>query len=724
MATIPEYSVLSSCAMRQVLYEPRTGAVRVENVPAPQLSPGGVIVRNAFSLISPGTERTKLNFGEKSLLAKARSRPDLVRQVLHTIRQEGVGPAYRKVFSRLEMPEALGYCSAGVIDAVAEGVTEFCVGDRVACAGISANHAEIVFVPTNLCVSVPNEVPLSEATFATIGAIALQGVRQADLDFGESACVIGLGVVGILVCQLLRASGCRVVAVDLDPRRVALAKSVGIHEAFLSQELDAGSEIVSLTKNRGVDAVLISAQSSSNEPILLASEVARDKGRIVVIGAIPMDLPRQSFYEKELDLRLSRSSGPGRYDELYERYGFDYPYSYVRWTERRNIEAFLHAVAQKQVLIGPLISHTMRLEQAPEAYNLVKSEPGVLSVLFEYCQEARDLRLSPPALPKTNSGVHVSMVGAGNFAQAYRLPYLRKYARSLTTIVTRQGHHAAHLKTKWMFARAGTDPREALFDQTATGVVIATRHDSHAALVSEAFEAGKYVFVEKPLAMDETELRGLWGKREEFEGRLMVGYNRRFAPAAIAAKRHLAGSGPLLMHYRVNNTVLSSNHWLSDPAQGGGRIIGELCHFVDFFCFLASAVPTTVTAEALPDRAEQFAVTIRFSDGSIGTITHAVNGDLNLGKERIEAYSNSRVAVIDDFDRVYLSSGSKRSTQKTKGKGHEQCVAAYCRWIANGSVESPVNVAELFLGALATLLVPKAIASRSTMKVSFHQLQL
>lgn len=725
MVTVPQSLVAASRLMRQVVYEPRTGAVHLEEVPAPQLGAGGVIVRNAFSLISPGTERTKLNFGEKSLLAKARSRPDLVRQVLQTVRREGVGAAYKKVFSRLEMPEALGYCSAGVIEAVAEDVTDFSVGDRVACAGGSANHAEIIFVPTNLCVRVPVEVQLTEAAFATIGAIALQGVRQAELGFGESACVVGLGIVGILAAQLLRASGCCVFAVDLDPGRVALAKSVGLQDVLLAWELDVAREITSLTDGRGVDAVIVAAQSSSNDPIMLASEMARDKGRVVVIGAVPMDLPRQVFYEKELDLRLSRSYGPGRYDELYERYGFDYPYAYVRWTERRNIAAFLEAIAQKQVLIGPLISRRMELERAPEAYNLVKSDPSVLSVLFEYPHriESHAPRTVPNS-PNVRTGVHISVIGGGNFAQAYRLPYLKRYADSLTTVVTRQGHHAVHLKSKWGFGQADTDPRQALFDPRATAVLIATRHDSHAALVGEAFEAGKYVFVEKPLAMNEIELRELWTKYEQCEGHLMVGYNRRFAPAAVAARRHLAGDGPLLMHYRVNNTVLSSTHWLSDPAQGGGRIIGELCHFVDLFCFLAAAVPTVVTAEGLPDRPEQFAVTIRLSDGSIGTITHSVNGDLHLGKERVEAYSGARVAVIDDFESLYLCSGRKNTTRKTSGKGHEQCVAAYCQWIANHSAEDPVSGDELFLGALATLLVPKAIASGSKMEVSLQQLRL
>ncbi len=357
-----------------------------------------MIVRNAFSLISPGTERTKLTFGEKSLIAKARRRPDLVRQVLRTARREGFGATYKKVFSRLEMPEAMGYSSSGVVEAVAEDVTEFMVGDRVACAGASASHAEIIFVPAILCVHVPAEVTLSEASFGTIGAIALQGVRQATVAFGESVCVVGLGLVGILAAQLLRASGCRVFAVDLDPARNALTRSVGIQDVFLGSELDVAAEIASLTNGRGVDAVIVAAQSTNNDPIMLASKVARDKGRVVVIGAVPMDLPRQPFYEKELDLRLSRSYGPGRYDELYERYGVDYPYAYVRWTERRNIAAFLVAVAQKQVLIEPLICRKMELERAPEAYGFVKSDPGVLSD----CSVASSLRAP---LPPTPSGI-------------------------------------------------------------------------------------------------------------------------------------------------------------------------------------------------------------------------------------------------------------------------------------------------------------------------------
>lgn len=708
--------------MQQVLHDPRSGLVHIEQVPVPQLAAGGLLVRNAYSLISPGTERTKLNFGEKSLLQKARSRPDLVRQVIQAASREGVLAAYKKASSRLDVPEALGYSSAGIVEAVAKDVNEFSVGDRVACGGSSANHAEVIFVPANLCVKVPDDVELSDAAFTVIGAIALQGVRQAAMGFAESACVIGLGVVGIIAAQLLRASGCRVFAVDLDQRRAALARSVGIVDAFATGELDAAREITSATDGRGVDAVLVAAQSSSNQPIILASEIARDKGRIVVIGAVPMDLPRQIFYEKELDLRLSRSYGPGRYDEMYENYGLDYPYAYVRWTERRNMAAFVDGLARRQVVVGPLMSRALPLEQATQAYSFIKNDSSILSVVFEYEQRA-PARFPAPVMASATvaAGAQIAVIGAGNFAQAYRLPYLKKHAQSLTTIVTRHGHHAIHLQKKWGFALADTDPARALHDAGTSAVLIATRHDNHAQLAGQAMEAGKAVFVEKPLAMDAVELAELWKRHQRFGGRLMVGYNRRFAPAAVAAKRHLGNTEPLLMHYRVNNTVLPASHWTADPAQGGGRVLGELCHFIDFFCYLANSVPVSVAAQALSGQNENLAVTVSLADGSIGTITHAVNGDLKLGKERLEAYSASRVAVIEDFNRLHLGSGSKSSTQKLAGKGHEECVGAFCRWLADDSKQLPIRADQLFLGALATVLIPEAVACGNRIDVSFER---
>jgi predicted dehydrogenase/threonine dehydrogenase-like Zn-dependent dehydrogenase len=718
MATIQEVTARLPRVMRQVLYEPRTGEVRLDEVPAPLLEPGGVLVRNAFSVVSPGTERNKLSFGEKSLLAKARTRPDLVRQVFQAARREGIAATYAKVFSRLNMPETLGYCSAGVVEEVSEGVSEFQVGDRVACAGASAGHSEINFVPMNLCVQVPQNLSLEQAAFGTLGAIALQGVRQAELRFGESVCVIGLGIVGILVAQLVKASGCRVYAIDIDPGRVDIAKSVGIESAFASNEVDVLRELTSLTEGRGMDAVIVAAHSSSSEPVKLAADLARDKGRIVVVGAVPMDLPRQPFYEKELDLRLSRSYGPGRYDEVYEKYGVDYPYAYVRWTERRNIRAFLEAVGQGQVSVSPLISHRMPLGDAQQAYELIKNDRSVVSVLFEYTQESpHNLPRQSPIISKRNGGSHISVIGAGNFAQAYRVPYLKRYADSLVTIVTRQGHHATHLRQKWSFAAASTNPEDAFHDPQTTGVLIATRHDSHANLASQAFEAGKPVFLEKPIAMTEEDLRLLWHKYQQFNGRLMVGFNRRFAQASQAAKKFL-GAGPFLMHYRINNTVLPLSHWTADPQQGGGRVIGELCHFVDLFCFFASAVPVTVSAEALPGTDEQLSATIRLSDGSIGTITHSVNGDINVGKERLEVYGSSRVAIINNFEEVYLGSGRKSSTRRTRGKGHEECVATFCKWLSKSSEPPPIDPAELFLGALATLMIPKAISVGARASIS------
>ena len=724
MAYAPQGTVGRVGWIRQVLLDPRSGEVGVEMTPPPVLEPGGMLVRTCNSLVSVGTERSKVQFGAKSLLQKARNRPDLVRQVLSTARREGLASTFRKVTDRLETPEGLGYSSAGIVEQVADDVTELHVGDRVACAGTYANHAERVFVPINLCCRVPDEVTLEQAAFTTVGAIALQGVRQADARIGESVCVIGLGLVGLLVAQILKASGCMVYGVDLDRSKLGMAERLGVAKAWDARHADVAREVMAATAGRGVDCVLLTAQTSSNEPVVLAGEIARDKGRVVVLGAFPIDLPRSSFYEKELELRLSRSYGPGRYDEVYERHGIDYPYGYVRWTEKRNMAAFLEMVSAGQVDVNRLITHRRPLAEAADAYRLLKEgKETVIAIVFQYPEEKSVSE--PPTCqnlrPQSDAEAHIGLIGAGNFAQTHRLPYLKRHATSLQVVVTRRGHHASFLEKKWGFADSACDPQAAIDSPAVSAVVIATRHGSHAELICRGLDAGKSVFVEKPLALSLDDLRAVYQSYRKSRGKLVVGYNRRFSEAAARAREHLADAGPMMIQYRINNSVLPSSHWVNDPIDGGGRVLGECCHFVDLLCYLSGAVPTYVFMVNKPGASEEMSASIQLSDGSVGSIVHVAQGSTLLGKERIEIFAGAKFALIEDFTRVTLGSGDKASSLKTSGKGHEECVTAFCDYVA-GKCPPPIPDGQLFLAALATLKLPAAASAAEPVRVGWDDL--
>ncbi len=582
-------------------------------------------------------------------------------------------------------------------------------------------------MPVNLCVRVPDPLPLDEAAFATVGAIALQGVRQAGAQVGEIVCVIGLGLMGLLAAQILKACGCRVIAVDLSSHRLAVAEQLGADRALLPEQLDVAREVLAFTGGKGVDVVLLAAQSSSNEPVRLAGEIARDRGRIVVLGAFPMDLPRQPFYEKELELRLSRSYGPGRYDELYERHGIDYPYGYVRWTEKRNMEAFLDLLVSGQVRVGPLITHRKPLREAPEAYRLLRSptEP-LVAVLFQYEGAAATVTAPPRPVrqePARNDRVHAGLIGAGNFAQAYRLPFLRRYAASLEGLATRHGHHAAYLQKKYGFAFASTDPLEVISSPAVSTVFVATRHDTHASLAQACLLRHKHLLLEKPLALNEADLRAVYAAFRRSEAKFLVAYNRRFAPAALRAREHLAGAKSMLIQYRVNNAWLPPGHWLNDPIQGGGRLLGECCHFLDFLCFLADAAPVSVTAQAREGCAEDVVITVQLADGSVGSIFHAVQGDPGVGKERIEVYAGAHLVIIEDFSSIRQASGGKARSMHTSGKGHAECVRSFCQYVEGKIATPPIPPDQQFLGALATLRLPTAIATGRRIPISWADLE-
>jgi predicted dehydrogenase len=679
--------------MKQVIQNYRTGKLAVADVPAPALQPGGLLVVNHASLISAGTERNSIRLADRSLVGKALERPDLVRKVIAGIRKDGVVDTMKRVFDRMETPIALGYSCAGSVQEVGRDVRHFSVGERVACAGQNyASHAEAVYVPKNLCVKIPDGVDFEEASFVTLGAIALQGVRQADPKLDDRVAVIGLGLLGQLTVQLLKAAGCLVLGADLDPARLQLAKEFGADRVVLPGALEDAAR--DFTQGRGVDAVLLTAHTSQREngPIQVAGLIARKRGRVVVVGAVGMSVPREIYYRKELELRLSTSSGPGRYDPEYETKGRDYPYGYVRWTENRNMEAFLGMVQRRAVNVKSLVTHRYPIDQAEEAYQLIlNNATPYLGIVIGY-------RPSPETTPRQvitvnarakTGTLNLGIVGAGHHVRDMLLPALHPLESVVVrSVCTTNGIEAFNVAGKVGAAYCTTDFREVLKDESIHAVLIGTRHDSHGALVVEALNAGKHVFVEKPLCLTEEELAQIAAVYEEKakEGtHLMVGFNRRFSPHADKVREWFrTRSNPLVMSYRVNAGPLPPDHWAQDPEIGGGRIVGEVCHFVDFMQAVCGAPPTSVAARRIArhgsgctDDQSLFALT--FADGSIGAVVYTAGGDSALPKERFEAFGDGRSAVIDDFSVTELYGGGARSTFKSwkRDKGFQVEMGAF-----------------------------------------------
>ena len=647
--------------MKQITQRLHDGRISVVEVPAPALTADGVLVDARASLLSPGTERAQLQTGRLSLLGKARKRPDQVKQVLEKAQRDGLRDTVRAVRSRLDQPDPLGYSCSGVVLAVGDRVSDLVPGDRVACGGAGyAIHADVVHVPVNLCVPLRDELDFEQGAFGTVGSTALHGVRQADSRIGERVAVIGLGLVGQLTGQILRAAGCNVVGIDLSEELVARATNAGAADvAFARADVGDGS----LPGSAGeCDAVVITAAAKSADPVELAARLCRDRGRVVVVGDVTMNVPRTTYYGKELDLRLSRSYGPGRYDREYEERGLDYPIGYVRWTERRNIAAFLDLVADGRVDTGSLVTARIGIEEAEEVYErLTAEESSPLGVVIRY-EETQDLpstdgpRDRQPAA-RTTAGKRVGIIGAGNFAQSTLIPGLAAAGFELKTIASATGRSAHAAQGKFGVDRLeGVD--EAITASDVDIVAIATRHSTHAELARRALRAGKAVFVEKPPFLTADELDELRLALSETSLPLVVGFNRRHAPRAIDLREQMRRPGrPFELFYRVNAGPLPDDHWLNDPSDGGGRLLGEGCHFIDFACWFAGEVPARVTttmraAAGQPLAAAQsFNVALDFSDGSLATIFYSASGGGQLGKEYVEAHSAGRSAVLDDFKR-------------------------------------------------------------------------
>jgi predicted dehydrogenase/threonine dehydrogenase-like Zn-dependent dehydrogenase len=716
--------------MKQVLQNNKTGELKVEEVPHPLLLPRGVLVRNEYSLISKGTERTKVDFARKSMVAKAKSRPDLVQQVLKNVKKEGWVATFKKVMNRLESSAPLGYSSAGEVIAVGELVEGIKVGDKVACAGAGyANHAEIMSVPMNLCVKIPENVSCRQACFTTLGAIALQGIRQAQVNLGENVAVIGLGILGQLTVQMLKASGCQVFGIDIDEDMVNLARNSGADFGLITGKEDAASKVIHLTCERGVDAVVITAGTSSNQPIELAGGICRDKGKVVVVGAVNMDVPRKNFYEKELDIRFSRSYGPGRYDHLYEEMGIDYPYGYVRWTEKRNMEEFLSLLQQGKVNTEKLITHKFKIEDAEKAYDLImKDHEKSLAVVLEYgdFSESKSkiyLKEDSPYGGEEISTVNIGFIGAGNFAQNNLLPHLRKMKEvKLKGVVTSTGISAKDVAKKFGFEYCSSEVDQILQDEEINCVFIATRHNLHSQLVCRALKAGKAVFVEKPLAVSQEELEEIKRTLGKTEGRLLVGFNRRFSPAARLLKKHFQDRiSPLVMTYRVNAAFIPADHWIHDPEEGGGRIIGEVCHFVDLLSFFADSELSSLFAlpaddsRKTPLTGDNLVISLKFKDGSVGSILYTSRGDVSYSKERVEIFGENSVGVIDNFQRTSIVRNGKelRLKHSGSGKGHKEELEAFIQALKHNK-PMPISPGEMINTTQATFKIIESLQTGGT----------
>lgn len=718
--------------MKQVLQNARTGEIEVADAPAPGIRPGCVLVRVANSLLSAGTERAAAEFASKNLIAKARSRPDLMRDVVNKVKRDGIVSAFLTVRSRLDQPLSPGYSSAGTVIKAGAGIEDLRPGDRVACAGAGiAVHADFVSVPRLLVarISAP-EVDFESAAFTTLGAVALHGVRIAEAKLGEVVAVIGLGLLGQLTVQILRAAGCVVIGIDPVAERVNLAVKLGATTASTSE-----AEFLDLclrnSNGYGADAVLITAETSSNGPVNLAARVARDRGIVAAVGAVGMELGRRTYYEKEIDFRVSRSYGPGRYDVTFEQKGRDYPIGYVRWTETRNMEAFLQLLAEKKLDLMPLISHRFPIERATAAYDLItgRTEGSHLGVILQYpakeqdetaCLDLVQRRWDEPSSPTI---VRVGVLGAGNFATGTLIPVIRRdHDTELTGICASNGIRAQYAARKFKFDFCTTGEDQIIEDNSINTVVIATRHHLHAEQVIKALAHGKHVFCEKPLCITEDELRDI---RDTYSRagkcRLMLGFNRRFSQFAKRMKDFLSSTGgPYSLVYRVNAGSLPPDHWTNDVEQGGGRIVGEMCHFVDLLSFLCDAQPISVGAQGFSSIGGQdVTATIVFSDGSIGTVIYSCNGDRVFSKERIEVLGSGIVAVLDDFGRLDLIRHGKKTSFRSRwrqDKGHTAEWLAFAECIRSGA-PSPIAFEEIIGSTLATLRIAESLRSGCEQKM-------
>ena len=711
--------------MLALLTDRKSGEVSTYEIPAPELCPGGLLVRTHYSAISTGTERATLELSSKSLLAKAKARPDLVKQVIEYAKQNGLKAAFEKVHAKLDTLTTVGYSCAGEVISVGEGVHEFRRGDRVACAGGTyANHAEINFVPRQLAVRIPAEVSTDAASLATIGAIAMQGFRQANAGIGETVAVIGAGLVGVLTIQICRAAGCRVVAIDLSSQRVERAVEFGAHLALTANDPALASRVKEFSRY-GVDAAILTAATDSAEPAEMAAAILRDRGRIVVVGAVGMGVSRNNMYMKELSLSLSRSYGPGRYDPQYEEGGIDYPIGYIRWTERRNMEAFLDLLATRHVDVTSLLKHQYPIEEGSKAYADLKN--GLYTAILKYNSApaiSKKIVTKKTEVRPCYGEVRVGCIGAGSFASSVIFPSLQSIKGvRLESVGTLSGAGAASARRAFKFQSA-QQPSEVLTSPDIDALFVLTRHDTHAPLVAQALRAEKPVFVEKPLAISREQMTQL---REEYAARVqsghapfvMVGFNRRFAPFTERIREFFTGRcEPMIIHARVNAGPLPQSHWIHSQ---GGRVLGEFCHFVDWVRAVINSPIESVTATGLPNGtqhpADNIAVVLRFADGSVANLLYLTNGDRSIPKEFFEIFCEGATARLEDFRTLELARNGKLERFKIQqDKGHRREIELTIDAIRSGR-PSPITFEELAEVTDATLSVHEALATGQVIRI-------
>ena len=716
--------------MKQVIQNFKTGELYVDEVPMPSISNGMVLVENEFSLISAGTERGTVKVAKASLFGKAKQRPDLVAQVLQNIKKEGLAATINKVKTKLDSLKALGYSTAGTVIASMDTKGNFKPGDRVACAGQDyASHAEIVAVPQNLAAKIPDNVTSEEAAFTTLGAIALQGVRQAEPKLGERICVIGLGLLGQITCQLLKANGCTVFGIDLNPDLIKLANETGsANKALNRNDSNLLSACNDFTNGHGFDAIIITAAAPSNDPIELSAEIVRKKGRIIIVGAVKMDIPRDPhFYRKELDLKMSCSYGPGRYDVNYEDNGNDYPFAYVRWTEQRNMEAFLELLSHKTVNINHLITHVFDIADAEKAYDIVlgKTPEQHIGILLKYSESKIKRETIVKSNNETIKNINTGFIGAGSFAQSYLIPNVKSFGASLDGVVTSKGITSKNVANKFKFNFCSTEINDLLSNKNINTIFIATPHSSHAELTIKALETGRAVFVEKPLAINIDQLKNVIDAKVKFNNPLMVGFNRRFAPISEYIKKEFSSvSEPLVINIRVNAGLIPKEHWTQQAEIGGGRIVGEVCHFIDLMQFFSGAEPVKVYAESVSTEnnkitsEDNIAIVVKFSNGSVGNITYVASGDKSMPKEIIEVFGAGHIGVINDFKDGSFHKNGKTIKLRSSGKGHKEEVVAFLNAVHNGK-ESPISFNSICLTTLTTFKILDSLYTGNPQEIKF-----
>jgi predicted dehydrogenase/threonine dehydrogenase-like Zn-dependent dehydrogenase len=658
--------------MKQIIQDLKNGNTILEDVPAPLVKRGSILVKTRRSLVSLGTEKMLVEFGKANLIQKARQQPDRVMQVLDKIKTEGLMPTLEAVFNKLDQPLPLGYCNVGEVIAVGEGVSEFKVGDRVASNG---NHAEYVSVPKNLAALIPDAVTDEEAAFTVIGAIGLQGIRLCNPTFGETVVVIGLGLIGLITAELLVANGCRVIGVDLDANKVKLANDRGVIGVNSKQGTDVVKFVTELTGGIGADAVIITASSKSNDIITQSAHMSRKRGRIILVGVTGLNISRADFYNKELSFQVSCSYGPGRYDDVYEQQGQDYPLPFVRWTEKRNFEAILQAIAAGKLDVKSLITERVKLDDYQQIYGNMSGGGSIASIL-EYAEKSDAssvVNIASAVFTKEAGGVGI--IGAGNFTKMTMLPALKKNNANLVSIASAAGVSGTSVAKKYGIAKSTTDYSEILKDDAVDVVLITTRHNQHATIAAETLRAGKHVFVEKPLALDNGQLEHII---EAYDGSktITVGFNRRFSPH-IAKIKQLVGTSPMNVIATMNAGFIPPEVWVQDMQVGGGRIIGEACHYIDLITYLTGSKVKAVCMNAMGisphENTDNASILLKYDNGSTGVINYFSNGAKSYSKERVEVYSQGRTAIMDNF-RVTEGFGFKgfSKLKTTINKGHEE----------------------------------------------------